>query len=157
MPKINLDVGDTKTLSDVEIPVAGKLKRDELKINEVEVQTDMAPHNEKAAMLAFMEEPVTIFVHETTNPNEEQFCFNGVNGEYPVPGVPWLQRGKEYTVKRKFVANWLTAKTTTYTQPFAKETTDKANYMRPHTAVRYPFSIIQDSQKGMAWAKELMR
>ncbi len=54
--------------------------------------------------LAFMEEPVTIMIHETTNPNDQQMCFLAVNGQGAGPGgVAWLKRGDQYTMARKFV------------------------------------------------------
>lgn len=157
MPKISLDVtGDKQTLPDVKIPVSGDVSKVDTTLQEIEVPTDLSSIKETARQLAFMEEPVTIQVHESTNPNDELYVFCGVNGEYPTPGNPWLKRGQQYTIARKFVANLFTAKTVSFTQPFKTELTDKANYMRPQTAVKYPFSVVSDSQQGMKWVQQMM-
>ncbi len=161
MPKLRqqLEVNGTITLPDVEIPVSGDLNKDTLHVQEIETEniTRVGDPDQFRKDLAFAEEMVTIFLHESTNPNEEQYVFCAVNCEYPIPGIPWMKRGRQYTIARKFVANLATARVTNYTQPFAKETNDRANYMRPHSAVRYPFSVIEDKNPlGAPWLKSLM-
>ena len=158
MAKLKLDVEGSTTLEDVKIPVSGALDAAKLMdVKEIETGLDMSNIGEFAAELAFMEEPVTIHLHESTNPQDEPWVFCGVNGEYPTPGNPWLKRGMDHVIKRKFVNNLFTAKKVSYSQPFARETSDKANYMRPHTAVHYPFSIVADSNpKGATWARQMM-
>lgn len=150
------DVNVQSTGPDVEIPVSGELKREDL-VQEIEVESNLASFNEKAAALAFLEEPVDIFLHESTNPNEEPVVFLQVSGEPAQPGNPYLIRGKNYTVKRKFVEQLIRAKTVSYTQPFAREVDDRANHMRPHVAMRYPFSVQYDpNPRGAKWLRELM-
>lgn len=160
MPKLKLDVTGEETPQDIAIPLTGSIDRAEMaaKIQEIEPVTDMSRDvTALAAELAFMEEPVTIHVHESTNPNDELYVFCGVNGEYPIPGNPWLKRGTDYTIKRKFVLNLLTAKTVSFTQPYKDQAGDQANTMRRHAAVKYPFSVIQDpNPKGSAWLKQVM-
>ena len=157
MPRLNIDVsGDTTTLPDVKIPVVGDVDSVDKKVQEIEVHTDMTRITEKAAALAFFEEPVVIHLHESSNPQDELYVFCAVNGEGAQPGNPWLKRGKQHTIKRKFVANLLTAKTISFTQPYKGDLTDKSNYMRPQSAVKYPFSIVKDSPQGMKWAQQLM-
>lgn len=160
MPKLrqHVDVEGTKTLPDVKIPVTGNVSREDFKVDEIETDSlRVGDFNAHAEQLRFNEEPVTIFLHETTNPNEEQYVFCAVNCEYPIPGIPWLKRGQQYTIARKFVANLATARVTSYTQPFSRETNDRANYMRPHSAVRYPFSVIEDKNPlGGPWLRSLM-
>lgn len=151
------DVVESKDLPDVAIPVSGDVSRDDVKIQEVEVHANMADFNAKAEELKFMEEPVTVHIHESTNPNDETYVLCRVSGEDVFPGNPYLKRGQQYTIKRKFVLNLLTAKTVSFSQPFKGEANDRANVLRPHAAVRYPFSVISDQNpKGAKWLAQLM-
>lgn len=103
--------------------------------------------------LAFMEEKVTVLVHDTTNP-----------ADVPVPEV-WNDgrvqrfiRGKEQVVKRKFVELLARSKRTTYTQEKVRDDQDIESYRNvPHTVLQFPFSIVHDSNpKGAAWLKNVL-
>lgn len=157
MAKVNIDVGGGKDLPDVKIPVSGALDTDDLlKVNEIEVESSTVDSMDRIAMLAFFEEPVKIRIHETTNPADDQLVFCSVNGEGADQGNPWLVRGRDYVLKRKFVNDLFTSRRMTYSQPYKDETKEKANYMRPHSAVRNPFSVIADSNpKGVAWLQQI--
>ena len=143
--------------ADISIPTEGALNRGDL-VQEVEPHGDMVNFNEKAEKLKFMEEPVTIFLQEAGNAAEEPSVYVAVNGEPALPHQPWLLRGREYTVKRKFVEVLARARTTTYTQPFQHDREpDRVNIFRPHSSMRYPFMIVEDANpRGRAWAKALM-
>ena len=147
-PKLDLE-GITGT-SSVEIPTTGSIKREDL-ITEVEPHTDMTRINDKAAELAFMEEPVEIYLQEGSSQNEEPVVYVGVNGE-----GKWLRRGQQHTLKRKFVLNLLTARPTHYTtvEGMDRDGARTIN-LRSQTAFKYPFSVVNDTPKGMAWHKSL--
>lgn len=107
----------------------------------------------KMELLAFMEEPVTVVVHESTNPTDE-----------PMPCV-WndgkpqrFMRGQEMTVKRKYIEVLARQKKTTYTQRKEKDENGDDTYIQvPHTALLYPFAVVNDTQKGRDWLKSIMQ
>ncbi len=114
---------------------------------------------EKLATLRFMEEPVEIMIHESTDPNAEQFVFCAVNGEGAgTHKLPWLPRGIPVTVKRKFVERLARAK------PIALSTFDTtdatgalAKGLRSRRALAYPFSVIHDTNpRGASWLKGVL-
>lgn len=151
------DVNVQTTGPDVVIPVDGNISRDEFKINEIEPQRDVYSVNDKAKMLAFMEEPVDIFLQEAANPAEEPAVFLSVSGEPAQPHNPWLLRGRSYTLKRKFVAQLLAARTISYSQPFkADNDPTKVNMLRPQMGMKYPFSVLKDTPEGSKWIQSMM-
>ena len=151
MRKNQVDVTkDDAVVATVEIPTTGDISRDEL-VAEIEVAGDVVGLSDKAAELAFMEEPVTIHLHESTNPNEEPVIYVGVNGV----GV-WLQRGREHIVKRKYVLNLATSRPTSYTTVEGVDRDGaKTINLRSHNAVKYPFSVVHDTPKGMEWLRKI--
>jgi hypothetical protein len=105
---------------------------------------------EKLAMLAFMEEPVTVHIHTTSDKEAEQVFEIFNNGQREV-----FRRGETKTVKRKFVNELATRKTTTYVNQRKRdaEGTQMEVYV-PQTALRYPFSVVQDAHpRGADWLK----
>lgn len=108
---------------------------------------------QKAAALAFLEEHVTIMLHDTTDKNAErivQFAVNGRN-QYIMRNVPT-------TVRRKYVECIARAKMTTYSQEHYKDANgNDAIRNVPHTALRYPFSVIEDrNPQGGAWLQAVL-
>lgn len=104
---------------------------------------------EKLAMLAFMEELVTVHIHTTSDPTAEQVFEVGNNGN-----IELFKRGETKTVKRKFVNELATRKVTTFTQE--RRRNDRTGIMEdvqiPHTSLRYPFSVVRDEhQRGADW------
>lgn len=107
---------------------------------------------DKLDMLAFMEEPVRILVHDTTDPTAE-----------PLPQVindrssQFFIRGQEQTVKRKFIEVLARAKKTTYSQEKFTDANGNESYRNiPHTALRFPFQVIEDTERGKAWLKAIL-
>ena len=148
----SIDIGgDELLIGERPIPTVGSVASADM-VMEVEPVADAYGFKDHAAELAFMEEKVEIFLHESTNPNEEPIVYVGVNGE----GV-WLKRGMQHTIKRKHMLNLLTARPVHYT---TVEGTDrdgaKTVNLRAHTAVKYPFSIQKDTQKGNEWSRQFM-
>lgn len=125
--------------------------RGSLEAAHVEV-VDRPVSKEKLDMLAFMEEPVTVMVHQDTNPLADPLptVWNGgVRQSFP--------RGKNHTVKRKFVEVLARLKKTSYTQRKEKGENDVETYINiPHTALLYPFNVVEDKNpRGRAWLQAI--
>ena len=124
---------------------------DALSSREIEVIDSF--NDEKMKELAFMEELVTIRVHDTTD-----------ESQVPVPAVwndgraQYFIRGEEQTVKRKYVERLARAKITRFSQ--RKEYDDDGNeiYVQvPHTALIYPFEVIKDDNpRGAQWLRDIV-
>lgn len=143
--------GDSMLIGERPIPTVGSVSSSDM-IMEVEPAADAYGIKDKAAELAFMEEKVEIFLHESTNPNEEPIVYVGVNGE----GV-WLRRGMQHNIKRKHLLNLLTARPTHYTTVEGQDRDGaKTVNLRAHTSVKYPFSVQQDTPKGNNWMRQFM-
>lgn len=126
-------------------------------INEVEPYRNVYGYNDKASMLAFMEEPVEIYLHEASNPNEEPAVFLSNNGEYALPHQPYLKRGNSYTIKRKFLTTLIGAQTTSYIQPLKTSSNpEEVNRMVGRRSMRYPFSVQKDTPEGAKWLQTQM-
>jgi len=126
-----------------------------------ESEIDIAQDNQFtagwAADMAFLEEPVTITIHETSDPNPEP-VFLAVGGVGPLEnGVPWLPRGQDLTIKRKYVEALLRAKKTTYGNKEIVQDGERIMVHPAKTALAYPFSVVRDDNpKGAAWFKQIM-
>jgi hypothetical protein len=99
---------------------------------------------------AFMNEPVTIIVHQAVEEGQLSVQTPNVNGiNQPII------RGQEVTVRRKYVEALARCRTTKYTQNIDQR--DLSNIqMVEQTVVSYPFSIIKDTAKGAAWIKKIL-
>lgn len=105
---------------------------------------------EKLEMLAFMEELVEVYIQPTTNPADEEIFEIFNNGQREL-----FRRGETKTVRRKFVNELAMRKITTYKQ---REKVDEQGtrviVQIPHTALRYPFSVVRDPHpRGADWLK----
>lgn len=115
------------------------------------IQTvDRPVDQEKLAMLAFMEMPVQVQIHTTTDPTAEQ-VFEVINGGKR----EFFRRGEVKTVARKFVNILASSKITSFTQ---KRVRDQEGIMQdvqvPSTALRYPFSVLNDPHpRGPDWLR----
>lgn len=121
---------------------------------------DRPVDKEWADMVAFSRQMVTININDSADKNAENPVFVGNNGEMPmVDGNPgWLFRNKDYTIERRFVESLCRAKITTYTQrdEVAPDGTPH-KIMVPHTALRYPFRVVNDPHpRGADWLKAIM-
>ena len=135
----------------IDIPTTGSVKRNNT-IREIEVETDLSRFKDKAAELAFMAEPVEIFLHESNDPNEEPIVTVGVNGD-----TKYLRRGANHTVARSYVLNLATSKPVSYSQMDGTDRNGaKTVGLRARTAMKYPFSVVQDTNRGAQWLKQIM-
>ena len=127
-------------------------------VQEIEVTNNLYSFNEKADMLKFMEEKVTINIAESTDPNAPSMIFCSVNGEGAgFNGIPWLPRGMDIVVKRKHVERLCRAKTTRYE---SKERMNAAGereiYYPSRTALANPFVVVEDTPKGRQWLRGIL-
>lgn len=140
----------------VDIPTTGSLegiKRDDQKLESETVDIVREGLDDSyAAQLAFMEEPVDVMVHETTDPNEQMLVDVYCNG------IPQrFIRGQVQTVKRKYVEILARAKQTSIATRTVTTTDDVINRIDKHTALRYPFSVAHDpNPRGAAWLKSVL-
>ncbi len=114
---------------------------------------DRPVDREKLAMLAFMEEPVSIHIHSVTDPTAEQVFQIFNNGQSET-----FKRNETKTVKRKFVDCLATRKLTTFTQERRRgEDGVMHDVQIPHTALKYPFSVVEDRHpRGADWLRAVL-
>lgn len=105
---------------------------------------------EKLAMLAFMEEPVTVHILETGNPLDAD-VFEIINGGK----IELFRRGETKTVKRKFVDILASRKLTTFTQKRVRDNDGvMQDVQQPRSSLMYPFSVVHDPHpRGADWLK----
>jgi hypothetical protein len=135
----------------ITLPASGSVADREVQI--VEPMHDVYGLKAKADALAFMEEPVTIMVHESTDPNAEPivetFC-NGIAQRFV--------RGRQQTVKRKFVAILAEAKPVgVFTREVLDNMGNRTTQITKHSALRYPFSVLEDKNpRGAVWLSGIL-
>lgn len=101
---------------------------------------------------AFMHEPVTVIVYESTDDNDADLVQVGVNGV-----TQFFRRGVAQTVKRKFVERLARAKRTDFVQTLDDRLGEKMNFLRQRHGLKYPFSVIEDrNPSGPAWLKGVL-
>ncbi|HYN54400.1 MAG TPA: hypothetical protein VES38_06820 [Methylotenera sp.] len=126
--------------------------------SDIEIQGDVHGFADKAAKLAFMEEPVTVMLSESTDKNPERYVFISVNGIGAGPqGHPWVPRGVEITIKRKYLNVLAGARQVRYTNyEFTNNDGERGSAQRAASADIYPFSVIEDQNpRGREWLKQL--
>lgn len=121
-----------------------------VKIEDSVIEVEHVLNDEKAKMLAFMEEPVDITVHQSTDKNAIQVIPLSVNGV-----MQPVMRGVVTKVRRKYVALLASLKTTVYSQETRQDQQGNVvQKMIPNTALRFPFSVIHDpNPKGVDWLR----
>jgi len=100
----------------------------------------------------FMEEKVTINVHKSNVEGELTHVEPKVNGQSVL-----IPRGMNVIVKRKFVEALANAKQSNYMQEVLN--VDQQNIQTPlneQVALTYPFTLVQDSQRGREWLTEIL-
>ena len=122
-------------------------------LNESQIETvDSPTWKDKAAALAFENEMVTVNVHETTAPNTHPIVEIWVDGR-----IQRFERGRNQTVKRKYVYGLCRAKKTSFSQEKIKDANGDDTYRYPsRTALIYPFTLVEDTQKGREWLKRAL-
>jgi hypothetical protein len=122
-----------------------------LEVEDLEV-IDGPRFKDREAELAFMEEPVTIMIHETTEKNAERLILVAVNGRNC-----YIPRGKPSIVKRKYVERLAHAREDNVSQDVQAVTPEEVNRLTIRQGHKYPFSVIHDpNPKGADWLRKVM-
>ena len=102
--------------------------------------------------MAFANEIVKVMVHESTDKIAHPFPEVNVNGR-----VQRFVRGHEQKVKRFFVEKLARLKLTAFDNVKTKDVDGEDVYRYPtHTGLVYPFTVIEDSEKGKQWLKQIL-
>lgn len=136
----------------LDIPASARVEDIERTDLEIETATpDML--GDYARQLAFMEEPVDVIVHESTDRNAEPVVEVYCNGR-----AQFFVRGQVQTVKRKFVEILANARTEAIQTKTLNTGDDVINRIDKHTALRYPFSVAHDPSgaRGALWLKQTL-
>lgn len=115
--------------------------------------SDQPFDEEKMAMLAFMNEPVTIRIATSTDRSAEQ-CFElNINGR-----AEFFRRGETKTVKRFFVDRLMRLKVTVFGQESVINKEGIKSYVYPaSTGLKYDFSIVRDDNPlGASWERAVL-
>lgn len=120
---------------------------------QIEAVKEAAAKREFLDELAFMDEDVKVLVHPTADKNPEPIILLAVHGRSQN-----FIRGQEIVVKRKYVEALARAKLTVYEQQnYMDDQGVRAIRNLPRTALRYPFSVIHDTNpRGRAWLDKVL-
>ncbi len=114
---------------------------------------DSPQFKEKAEELKFMEEPVEVMIHQTSEKDADMVFDIQVNGRPQI-----FVRGQTYLVRRKFVEGLARAKPVHYVneQYTQKDGTFGVRYPS-RRGLRYPFTVTEDvNPKGKGWLKAIL-
>jgi len=132
-----------------DMPIEGPAKLDEAVIEPV----PGPGWRSQAEEVAFLNEMVTVIVHETTDKNPEPVVMTSVNGRNQ-----FFVRGEQQLVRRMYVEQLVRAKTTTFTQERFQDAAGNDSIRNvPRTTLRYPFSVVEDNNpRGGAWLRTIL-
>ncbi len=146
-------MGRKKIRSDIEIPQSPSpitFRDGEVSTHNV-IETVGEPIN-SAFMeeIAFMEDPITVIVAETTDKNAEKVVPVGNNGKFM-----FFTRGIPKTCARKFVDSLIVKATTVSTEEVLAGANERSFVIRGASALKYPFTIVEDKNpKGIEWLRQ---
>lgn len=157
-PTVRTDVRQGAMLSSEEVTPTGHGQEIPLEAlhtppPEIEVPGIASLQDDTLALERFMEEKVTIQVHVSNDEGELPYVEPKVNGAGCV-----IPRGRTVIVKRKFVEALANAKQTNYHQQVVtpdSQTIETA--LVANVGLIYPFTLIDDTQKGKAWLRDKLR
>lgn len=119
---------------------------------EIEPVSKNVDFKEIAAQESFMNEPVTIRIHATTDENQAPHVIvncNGVNQP--------IMRGVATEIKRKYVEILARMKETRYTQVTKNPSAPDVTEMVARHGLAYPFELVEDKNpKGKAWLDNVL-
>lgn len=117
------------------------------------VEVVMEIKGKKADMEMFLNEKVEVYVHPTSEKNADRIFSISVQGK-----SEWFIRGQKKVVPRRFVFGLATARPTTFSNEEYTNPQGFQDYRWPtYTGLRYPFSVTNDTPKGIAWLDQVMK
>jgi hypothetical protein len=128
LPPLNVDDIGERTIEPSEV----------LRVNELE-------------LAAFMEEPVTIYVHPSNDANAPKIEYVGVEGRRQ-----FIMRGETQVIRRKYVERLARARKTTFSQDLDRKD-ETLNVVYPQSANAIEFSVRKDTDRGHTWLDLIMR
>lgn len=147
---------------DIILPATGPVSREPESIIPVEGGNSAT---DKLADLAFMEEPMTIYLEPSGEEDATQFAQVAVNGKpaevFNHEQNRWVSQGflpigVELTTKRKYVEVLARSKPQRIKTKVDDPRGDPRNIISRFTHSRYPFSVIEDrNPKGRAWLSKI--
>jgi len=143
--------GNVGQLSPREIPVTGDARVDPADIEAV--PADALRNTTKLDMLKFMEDPVTVIVHPSSDKFAKPYIELFVNGIRQN-----VARNQPQVIKRKYVETLARMKLTTYVSETPIENGEVRNVLIPSTGLIAPFSVVHDpaGARGAAWLTEIL-
>jgi len=150
-PELNSEQLQGERVNEAPIPDSGAVDREQIaaELTDVQVVQETAL-GDYADELAFMNEKVTLLVHEGTDINAERVIHISCNGQNR-----FVARGRPTQVERRFVEVLCNARRTSIrTVSGADERGNAINKINAYTAVRYPFSVLNDTERGAAWLRD---
>jgi hypothetical protein len=135
----------------VEIPYCEPDQAPKAVVSPVEVVMEI--NHEKAEMERFMNEKVEVYIHPTSERNADRIFSISVQGK-----PEWFIRGQKKGVSRRHVFGLATARPTTFSNEEYYNPQGFQDYRYPtYTGLRYPFSVTNDTPKGIAWLDQVMK
>jgi hypothetical protein len=146
---------------DVILPATGSVTRE----SDIILPVEGSDVNDKLAELAFMEEPMTIYLEPNGEEEAASFADVAVNGKkaevfYPEQNrwmaIGYLPVGVEIITKRKYVEVLARSKPQRIRTKVDDPRGDPRNVINRFTHSRYPFSVLEDKNpKGRAWLTKI--
>lgn len=119
---------------------------------EVESGAKAARIKDKAEILAFMEEVVTVIVAPTSDPQAP-----GIVEVWNAGRPQRFVRGMEQQVKRKFVEVLARAKPVNYGNEEYRDPAGNQSVRWPgRMSLLHPFTVVNDTPRGQAWLKAIL-
>lgn len=127
----------------------------QIELTTTEVEPVARISKQKLEMLAFMREPVTVHIHESSDQQADPHFMIAVNGRKQI-----FSRGREYTVPRYIVEGLARAKPVGFrNEEYFKPDGERSVRWPSTRGLRYPFSAVKDpsGDKGAAWLKIVLK
>jgi regulator of replication initiation timing len=137
---------------DSEGPAAGSLESASPLEDGVYLESGKFYSKSKYEIEMFMQEQVLIRLHDSTDETQIPLP-ESING-----GRSWyFIRGRMQWVPRLAIEPMARAKKTTYTQRKVRHENGTEQYVNiPHTALMYPFEVIEDNDRGKQWLRNIL-
>jgi len=143
------DMGTERAATEAAIDPAG----DAVLVDQGLHDVDSPEFTDKMDLLAFMEEPVGVFIHETSEKDADMVFDIQVNGKAHV-----FRRGQTLVVRRKFIEGLARAKPVHYDNVEFVQKDGTNNVRWPgRRGLRYPFTVMEEhNPRGKAWLTAIL-